>query len=297
MSDDTTYLLKPVPAVLETSERPGLLVQIHGEGLGRRFELEADETTLGRSEGCGVPIDEEAVSRVHCCVRRDGERYVLEDLGSTNGTLLNGTVVPEPHFLADGDVVQIGRALFRFLGSDNVEQLYLEEIHRLAIIDGLTQIPNRRAFQDFIGRELSRCERKGHALALLLIDLDHFKRVNDRDGHLAGDAVLCGVARVLEDLPVRRQDCLARLGGEEFALVLTDCPLEEAARIAERVRGAIECAAFPFAGRSLSVTASIGVAPFAKGRGERELIDAADRLLYDAKDAGRNCVRTEGQTD
>ncbi len=291
MSEDTTHLQRPViPAADPT--RPAVMIQIYGEGLGRRFELGSAQVDIGRSDECDVAVEMETISRQHCrVVARDGA-HVVEDVGSTNGTLVNECPVTLPRRLVDGDLLTVGGAVFRYLGGENVEQLYFEEIHRLAIIDGLTQIANRRCFDEFLAREISRSGRRDHDLCLLLIDLDRFKRINDELGHVAGDSVLRHVARVIEALPIRKQDCLARYGGEEFALVLTDCALEDAVQIAERIRGSVQNASLHVDDHALEITVSIGVARLQAGQQCADFVEIADRALYEAKAAGRNRIHS-----
>jgi diguanylate cyclase (GGDEF)-like protein len=170
----------------------------------------------------------------------------------------------------------------------------LEESKRLAATDVLTGLANRRHGSDTLARELARAERYRHGFCVALVDIDHFKRVNDTLGHSVGDRVLAHVARVLRQA-VRKSDLVARWGGEEFLLLLTSTPTGGARFAAERIRAAV--AASPFIdgdGNKLEITISIGVA-MCQGQNADALIDAADRALYRAKSAGRN--RVEVATD
>src|SRR5262249_42767116 len=145
--------------------------------------------------------------------------YVL-DLQSTNGTFLNGEAV-DPAILHDGDHLQIGIQIFRFLNGANVEADFLSEIYRLTIIDPLTGIHNKSYLLEVQARELPRSHRYQRPLALILFDLDRFKAINDRLGHLAGDGALQDLVRCLRSV-IRKEALLARYGGEEFALVLPE---------------------------------------------------------------------------
>jgi predicted signal transduction protein with EAL and GGDEF domain len=166
------------------------LVQIHGPGLGRRFALMGGELTIGRDGKNGIVVDLDTVSRRHAkIVIREGRSYVA-DLKSTNGTYLNNKEVLEELPLRSGDYVKVGGSIFKFLSGGDIESLYHEEIYRLTIVDGLTQINNKRFLLEFLEREIGRSQRYGRALSLLLFDIDHFKTVNDNYGHPAGDAVL-----------------------------------------------------------------------------------------------------------
>ncbi len=166
-----------------------------------------------------------------------------------------------------------------------------EELAKLAATDSLTRLPNRRAFDEALVRDLARNDRGVAGFSVILIDIDHFKRVNDTHGHPAGDAVLVSVADALRRT-LRAGDIAARYGGEEFAVIAAGCNLEGGRAAAERIRAEIErtVAATPVG--TLSVTASLGVAEMRdadRPRGE-DLVKRADRALYAAKAAGRNTV-------
>jgi diguanylate cyclase (GGDEF)-like protein len=165
-----------------------------------------------------------------------------------------------------------------------------EREHQKAVRDGLTGLYNRRAFDEMLGRELARHERQSGRMALLLLDIDHFKALNDTLGHLAGDAALRHVARtVLQAL--RKGDLPARYGGEEFAAILPGTDENGALKLAERVRKALEGGQTVFEGARIAVTASFGTAVWpVDGQEMDALVAAADRALYAAKEAGRNRV-------
>ncbi|WP_157269436.1 sensor domain-containing diguanylate cyclase [Azohydromonas aeria] len=169
------------------------------------------------------------------------------------------------------------------------------ELQRLATTDELTGVLNRRAFLDEVERELARFQRHGHAGALLMLDLDHFKQVNDRHGHAAGDAVLVQVCAALRER-LRRSDRIGRLGGEEFALLLPETPAEGAAVLAESLRREVAALEIGTPAGPLRVTASIGVAAFAASEADAAaLLGRADRALYAAKALGRNRVARAGE--
>ena len=159
-----------------------------------------------------------SVSRRHARVELIGDSYVATDLGSTNGTTVNDRPAMRTP-LADGDYLKVGNCLFRFLAGGNIEAEYHEELYRLAIIDALTGLHNNRFLLEHLGREATRSARHDRPLALILLDIDHFKTINDTLGHLAGDHALKELARRLL-LEVRRDELLARYGGEEFAVIL-----------------------------------------------------------------------------
>jgi diguanylate cyclase (GGDEF)-like protein len=280
-------------SVPETGSGPSAfcLVVLYGPGLGRRHLLEGAETfTIGRDEGNFIVIDLDNVSRRHAQVlRRDG-RFFLADLRSTNGTYLNDVEIHGEQALRTGDLVKVGGAIFKFLSGDDIESLYHEEIYQLTICDGLTQISNKRYLLEYLEREMGRCHRYNRALSLLMFDLDDFKAINDRHGHLAGDAVLRELA-VAVKAKVRKEECFARFGGEEFAYVVPESGGENARKLAEKLRKLVEDLRITFEGKEIRVTVSIGVADLTGGMTDPlEFLKVADDKLYQAKKAGRNRV-------
>lgn len=265
------------------------LVQIHGGRIGRLFTIRG-ELTLGRDELNSIVLDDQSVSRRHArIVVRDG-RCLVEDLGSTNGTAVNEVTVHEPTPLVNGDRLRVGGIWFRCIAGDGLEQRYHEEIHRLVIADGLTGLYNRRYLDDFLDREMARSKRRRLPLSVALVDVDHFKAINDDLGHLAGDAVLRTLSERMSR-EVRREELLARYGGEEFAVVFPDTPLADAYAVCERLRENAASKPIPLAEGSVSVTISVGIAT-TTGQGDvASLLEDADARLYEAKDAGRNTVR------
>jgi diguanylate cyclase (GGDEF)-like protein len=270
--------------------RAAALVVIHGEDLGRKFDLVSDEALIGRSSKADIQVDQDSVSRHHAKLRVDGTRITVEDMGSTNGTIVNDEHIEDLHRLRNGDMVKIGRTIFKFIASNNIEAAYHDEIYRMTTVDGLTQVFNRRYFEDAIERELSRSRRYTRPLSLVLLDIDHFKKINDSYGHLAGDAVLKDVALAIR-AKTRREDVFARFGGEEFALLLPEVDHKGAAQLAEKARKLVEKHSFSFDGETIPVTVSAGVATVQKKNEDpNELIRRADEKLYEAKSSGRNRV-------
>jgi two-component system, cell cycle response regulator len=268
-----------------------VLVVLYGPGLGRRFLLGRNEQLIGRASECAIAFDADSVSRRHARVFAVEDSYVLEDLGSTNGSFVND-VRAEPRVrLGNGDILRIGGVILKFLSGSDVEASYHEEIYRLTILDGLTQVHNKRFFLEFLEREISRAHRHETQLALVLFDIDHFKKVNDTHGHLAGDSVLKEISRRLKPR-IRREDLLARYGGEEFACVLPDTTRDGAAIFAEAIRIIVERHPVQHGTLSIPVTVSLGVAVTEEPRHYEptDLIRRADERLYEAKRSGRNRV-------
>jgi two-component system, cell cycle response regulator len=273
------------------SSLPACLVLIYPSGtdLGRRFTMEGDGLIIGRGSDCDIVVDLDSVSRRHAQVARRGAVIMVSDLGSTNGTYVNEKQVQE-WALSDGDQLQIGNAIFKFLSGGNVEANFLEAIYRMTIIDALTEAYNKRFFLEFLERELARCARYKRPLSLVMFDLDHFKTINDTHGHLAGDYVLRELIRRLKSR-IRKDEVLARYGGEEFVVVLPEAGHEGTMDFAEQLRRMVERDPFEFEGDIIPLTVSVGVATInGQPIDTHQFVKLADENLYRAKRGGRNLV-------
>ncbi|MFN2548175.1 MAG: diguanylate cyclase [Myxococcales bacterium] len=282
-----------MPGIVAPGNDEACLVQIYGPMLGKKFVLEKDETSIGRGDNCEIVLELDNVSRRHCSLLQKPDGVFLRDNGSTNGTYLNNVEIRGETPLRSGDLIKVGGAIFKFLfGGElgSIEAQYHEEIYRLTIIDGLTQVYNKRYLLEFLDREMARCARHGRALSLVLLDIDHFKKINDTYGHLAGDYVLRELASALKSR-IRKEECFARYGGEEFALVLPETGHENTVFLADKLRKIIEQHQFVFEGKHIPVTFSAGVADL-EGSHDNALafIKATDARLYEAKRRGRNQV-------
>jgi two-component system cell cycle response regulator len=270
------------------------LVQIYGPDLGKKYVLDGSvEFTVGRGENAHIVLELDNVSRRHCSFITKDDKVFIRDDGSTNGTYLNNIEVRGETALRSGDLIKIGSAIFKFLfGGElgSIEAQYHEEIYRLTIIDGLTQVYNKRYLLEFLDREMARCGRHGRALSIVMIDVDHFKRINDTYGHLAGDYVLRELASQIKTR-IRREECFARYGGEEFVLVLPETGHDNSVYLAEKLRKMIESHRFVFEGKEIKVSFSGGVADMQpQDEGPEGFIQIADGRLYEAKRAGRNRI-------
>jgi diguanylate cyclase (GGDEF)-like protein len=257
--------------------------------VGRRHELTDKVVTIGRTPDSTIVIESETVSRSHARIERRDRGLILVDCGSVNGTYVGDELVGE-HALRSGDLIKIGPCILKYLAAGDIEAAYNEEIYRLTITDGLTGIANRRAFEKTIETEVRRALRHARPLSLVMFDLDHFKKVNDTYGHMAGDHVLKTVASVVRSR-IRKEDVFARYGGEEFTLLLHETPKAMAAQLAEEIRAAVADSELIFEGQVIRVTVSMGVAEVAPDLcTPHQLVKAADARLYDAKRGGRNRV-------
>jgi two-component system cell cycle response regulator len=285
-----------VTAISKISDQPvnldAALVVIHGTDLelGRKFDLKANETIIGRSSKADICVDNESVSRNHAQITNAKNKVRIKDLGSTNGTFINDEAVEGERELRNGDLVKIGRTIFKYIAGGNIEAAYHEEIYRLTTMDGMTQVHNRRYFDEQMDREISRSRRYERVLSLVMIDIDHFKKVNDQHGHLAGDYVLKQLASTVRSR-IRREDVFARYGGEEFAIILPEIDLKGARMFAEKLRQLVAKQEFNFDKNPIPVTVSVGVAMLGQAHREPgDLIRTADEKLYEAKSSGRNRV-------
>lgn len=295
--EKTSILDKQALAALgkSPSSRAACFIVIAGRQAGKMYKLERDEIVIGRVSAAGIQIDDEGVSRQHAKIVRqtDGD-VVLVDLESTNGTFCNGEKV-DAQALQDGDKIQIGSTtILKFSFQDSIEEDFTRQQYESATRDALTECHNKKYFGERLPSEFAFAARHNKMLSLGMIDLDHFKKVNDTYGHLAGDHVLKRVAQLILET-VRTDDVVVRYGGEEFALIMRETPPDKAFIAAERIRRAVEGADISFEGKVIPITISVGVATWSDGEPATpdELVKAADEYLYKAKENGRN--RTESQ--
>jgi two-component system cell cycle response regulator len=271
-----------------------LIAHPDNECLGSRTRLEVGSTlTIGRDTTCEIAFPEvPSLSRAHARVRYSEDGVVVEDLGSTNGTFVNDRRVSDGIFLASGDRIQFGALHFKYYRERDVEAAYHEAIHQLVTQDGLTEIANRRKFNEELSREFARAVRHERPLAVIVFDIDSFKHINDTMGHLCGDFVLKRLARIC-GRRLRPEQVFARMGGDEFAILSPETRLDGVRILAERLRASIEGHRFEtdMVPDSFPVTCSFGCAEMTESMAsEDQLIDAADKALYTAKRTGRNRV-------
>lgn len=282
------------PFELPAADASGcFLVRIYPPGnlVENLVSLLDGDTTLGRDPACDLLIDDDYSSRHHATLQVHESQCWIEDHGSLNGTFVNDVRIDRRQLQA-GDHLRIGNYVFKFLSADHPEAQYHEAVYEMMTSDGLTRIANRRYFEDSFQRELARCLRHGRPLGVLLLDVDHFKRINDVYGHLIGDECLKELCARVQGA-IRLDDLFARIGGEEFAVVLSETKPADCLLVAERVRRRVECTPF-CADRQIEVplTVSIGLAHSEDSIAQRmeDFLSAADARLYEAKRSGRNRV-------
>jgi diguanylate cyclase (GGDEF)-like protein len=274
---------------------PMYLIMVQGGIPGAMLRVEAGGTRMGRSSDNTYQFREVTVSRHHAALTVDARGIVrVTDLGSTNGTFLNDRRLPgqTPVRVKDGDRIRLGTTvMLKFVRLDPCDEQFQREMFERTVRDALTGLYNRSFFLNQVGPLAEFNAVRGLGLAVLMLDIDHFKRVNDTFGHDAGDHVLREVACVLREA-TRPEDLVARYGGEEFILALPVVALDHALERAERIRSALAERRIVAGGISLRVTASLGLAFAPPDRlcSASAMITAADRFLYQAKHTGRNRV-------
>lgn len=291
---DATVVEREIEKRTETGT--GCLLQIHPMDIGAELiHLNGPQVVLGREPNSGICIDNESVSRQHALIEIVNGQHHLNDMNSTNGTFLNEARI-EKAPLCPGDRVQLGNVIFKFLETDHIELEYHETVYSIMTRDGLTEAINKRLFSDLLTREFGRACHRNQELTLILFDIDYFKSVNDKYGHLAGDEVLKETSERIRSV-ISAHEIFARYGGEEFAILLPDTEVEEGVEIAECCRIAIESADFKTSSGPIPIRISAGVCGIAslqlnplENNSPDLLVELADKMLYKAKANGRNRV-------
>ncbi|MBN95830.1 MAG: GGDEF domain-containing protein [Deltaproteobacteria bacterium] len=276
---------------------PTLIVQ-SGPNIGDYFVFPQDKESIivGRGRDSDFRIPDTSVSRNHARFREVpgvGDSDIrVNDLGSTNGTLIQGMAVEAEITVCDGDVLQLGDVTIRYRRMDPTDRAFQEEIASKvenARTDPLTGLNTRRYLDDYLSDLVAAHERNARAISVLMIDLDHFKQVNDGFGHAIGDQVLQDVSQLIQTA-IRSGDTAVRYGGEEFCVVLPGASEAIALRVAERIRSSTETSSREREGRAPKVTVSIGAATLAPNEDAAHWLERADAALYIAKRDGRNRV-------
>jgi diguanylate cyclase (GGDEF)-like protein len=272
-----------------------VLVRMDSVQAGNVVSLDGPEIRIGRQPDNNAVVDDEGMSRSHARVFYQDGYYFAEDLDSSNGTYVNGERI-EKAILADGSVIQLGpRVCFRFSLTDENQEKILRQLYESSVRDALTGAYNRHFFLERLGAEVAYAARHSSHAAVIMFDVDHFKKVNDTHGHQAGDAVLKALANATSAL-LRQEDVFARYGGEEFVLLLRGVTRVGAERAGERLLSAVQKLRMPHGDKLLTVTISVGCASMecTEHPTSEVLIALADRRLYAAKRAGRNRVVADG---
>ncbi|NUN51540.1 MAG: GGDEF domain-containing protein [Planctomycetaceae bacterium] len=297
----------PVPSIAEIAEAVAreevkargdrfLLTVLRGDPLGRVIRVDDDGVTIGRGENADFVLDDPGLSWSHARIFRQGGQVWVEDLGSTNGTFVGDRRIREPTVVGDGARIGLGgHTVLKLSLADELEEESARRLYDSTVKDALTSVHNRRYLVERLATEISFAQRHSDTVAVLLVDLDHFKQINDTHGHHVGDAVLRVVAAAMQRV-LRPEDLLARFGGDEFVIVARSVTDENAHILAERLRAHIAGLSLPLEG-SQHITVSIGMAvagPQHAYPAPDALLAAADTAMYEAKHQGRNRVVAHG---
>ncbi len=289
--EDRTVVGAKLPLARADGHERAYLMVLAGSNVGEMYKLDKP-LIMGRGQVADIRVSDEGISRQHARVHPSDDGVKVEDLESTNGTFVNGVRIEGQVLLKDGDKIQLGSTtILKFSYQDQLEEQFQKQMYESALRDGLTKLFNRRYFLDRLENEFAYMQRHRTSLALLIFDIDFFKKINDTHGHSAGDYVLTALAAGLSR-SVRTEDVFARYGGEEFVFLCRGIDLAGGARFAERMRAAVLNHRFVYEGQAIPVTISIGVAAVPDPRIQEppQLVSLADEALYRAKAQGRNRV-------
>ncbi|MBI4412112.1 MAG: diguanylate cyclase [Deltaproteobacteria bacterium] len=277
---------------IERDKKPHLTFLL-GPRMGELRALDKEEITVGRTPDCELWIEDPTISRRHFKIEVKNNRARVIDLGSTNGTYINGMKI-EAQVLNDGDKIQISKdTILEFNYLDETRQMSEKKRYEMGVIDPVTSTYNKRYLLERLREEFSFSRRKGSDLSIIMFDIDHFKKINDTFGHLAGDLCLQKICQIVSKM-IRTDDIFARYGGEEFVILMRDANCQSAVNLADRIRKAVAATRIDYEGKPIGVTISCGIAAINDKHADAQaLVASADRFLYLSKEGGRNRVSGE----
>jgi len=285
--EDGRTIREGLHLAIRDARRPSVVV-MSGGAVGLRVRLSGN-VTLGRDPTCEVVLPDAGVSWRHARVEDRGDAWVLVDLGSTNGSQLNGVRQGEAP-LAHGDRVTLGRTMMRFEMQDHLDQAFDEHLDRLLHIDDLSGLYVRRRFDQEVTRTVAAAGTQGRSAGLLVMDMDGIKAINDRYGHLFGAYTIGETGRVIGQV-LGDRGIGSRFGGDEFCALLPEHDQARAFAVGEEIHAAVNAHTYAREGVTLHPGISIGVAAFPEDAADAEkLFQRADEALYRAKQGGRNRV-------
>jgi diguanylate cyclase (GGDEF)-like protein len=290
-ADEQTRLFEAPKAPAGGKRDRAYLVVLAGASVGEMYKVEGDKVIIGRGQKAQIRLFDDGISREHAQIVIEGNSIILQDLGSTNGTFCNGLKVDRRE-LVDGDKILVGSTtILKFTYHDNLDEMFQRQMYESALRDGLTKAFNKKYFTDRLESEFTFATRHTSPLALVLFDIDHFKKVNDTYGHQAGDHVLFEISTLLSGA-LRAEDVFARYGGEEFAVICRGSDENQAQVVGERLRKSVEGHRFVYEGTLIPVTISVGIAvlPNPAVKDANDIVGFADQALYKSKNGGRNRV-------
>ncbi len=303
--EETIFDRKLIPDVNGTakSEQAIVLTIIAGNeaDFGKHFVLERKRTAIGREKINDITLSDGKVSKAHCEISvirssRGVEQISLLDLDSTNGTYVNGEAVVQTTLKA-GDKIQAGSTILQLSYSDEIEREYHAKLFDFAARDALTGMYNKRFIVNELENYCRIARRSNRVFSIIMLDIDDFKQINDRYGHLAGDEYLKRIAGLFQRT-LREQDIAGRIGGEEFLVILPETAIEGAFQLAVRIRKGVEDFVLSLQSQEIRTTLSAGVCQYERGLKEvKDLLDLADQAMYEAKKSEKNKVMRASFSD
>lgn len=299
-SDNTTKIINAKDNTMlidleKARQTDAVLIIIRGTPQGKRYSLNAEALTIGRDKAADLQLMDANVSRVHAKIFRDKDGLSLQDMGSRNGTFLNDVPIgTEVKPLRKEDMIRMGSTVLKYIPAGELETLYHLNITNAAFLDKLTGVYNRNYINDVLEAEFKRARSLHTEFALVIFDIDNFKKINDTYGHDGGDHVLKDMMQaILTNARLRERDFVGRFGGEEFLILLPGSNCQQAKEVAERVRKAVESHEFVYGDKKFNVTISMGAAEARADQMEaNDLYKIADKALYQSKHEGKNRVTT-----
>ena len=297
---DATQILEKTAQTLreeykKARDKGACLIMIRGPLQGNQFFINKQEMTIGRDPTADISVSDPSISRKHARVRALGDDIELIDLGSANGTVVNGNKIASKSSvnLQKEDMIRLGNTIFKYIPAGDVESLAWGHMDTQAHTDPLTRISNRRYLDTVLEAEFKRARTIHNDISVIYFDIDFFKKINDTYNHIAGDYVLREMASLIQSKFIHGKNVFARYGGEEFVIMLANTALEQAREIAEEIRSSVESHPFIYNGKRIPTTISLGVAELtASMDSPKSLLKAADKALFESKSAGRNQVTT-----
>lgn len=298
-SSDKTVVLQGDPDTLKVErekakDTAACLIIIRGTPQGKRFELTKPSMFLGRDVTAEICVNDNNVSRKHAEVLVNGTEVKLRDNGSTNGTIVNDKPIgKETVTLHKEDMIKLGGTILKYLPAGELEIFYFGSLESAAHTDALTKIYNKGYIMEALEAEFKRAKALHQDFSIIILDLDHFKKINDNHGHDAGDFVLKEATQIVKTKVLPKNAVFGRFGGEEFLVLLPSTSLDAAKDLAENIRSTLEKMQFMYSEKRLPVTASLGVAEVAVDvDNATALFKLADKAVYQSKNDGRNRVST-----
>lgn len=292
MSDDTLIISKDLRKYIDSDfkKKVSLLTCMTGGQVGRRIPLADDRITLGRSPKATIMLQDTHVSRLHLAIDFEPIKggYQVQDLGSSNGTFLNQARVSEA-VLKDSDKITIGNTMLRFSRVDTFDLQFQSELDQLINIDELTGLVVKRRFDEELNRFVAVAKKQGNCLAMMMMDMDGLKQINDTYGHAFGSYAISETGRIIK-AAVGQKGLASRFGGDEFMAFLPDECAQAAGRIGEQIRRLVETHTYVKDGLALKPTICIGISALKDKDTMESLLKRADEALYRSKREGRNRV-------